>query len=198
MISSISKSPELDFIGFAFSTWQEGLKYFGLAESVAGAIVARYCGNGLLDVNEECDDGTGNGDAFRCSAECRCNPGYRSVSPGLCTCNFESDFYASARETTQEMSSLNNISVEIFFAKFVRGAVTTGGANSDNLKRGRLPVEVEISNLTGSIQATGVVDVSCESEGWTQCQVGIPNIVYTPKNYVLHLNIDQQQHFELE
>ena len=188
LISSISKSPELNFVGFAFSTWREGLKYFGLAESVAGATVARYCGNGLLDVNEECDDGTGNGDAFRCSAECRCNPGYRSVSPGLCTCNFESDFYASARETTQEMSSLNNISVEIFFAKFVRGAVTTGGANSDNLKRGRLPVEVEISNLTGSIQATGVVDISCESEGWTQCQVGIPNIVYTPKSEESLLN----------
>jgi|SouAtlMetagenome_1021521.scaffolds.fasta_scaffold182673_1 cysteine-rich repeat protein len=51
---------------FVFTSWSAGSDFFELPASVAGGESARYCGDGVVDVHEECDDGTGNGPAFRC------------------------------------------------------------------------------------------------------------------------------------
>jgi len=51
---------------FEFTSWNEGLDFFDLPASVAGGETARYCGDAVVDSGEDCDDGTGNGPAFRC------------------------------------------------------------------------------------------------------------------------------------
>lgn len=43
-------------------------------------ITAQYCGNGIVDVGEECDNG------FRCLPNCTCAPGYTSTSPPSSNC----------------------------------------------------------------------------------------------------------------
>lgn len=55
---------------FVFSTWQDGAVYFELPGNVAGLQIARYCGDGVVGEEEDCDDGIANGVAFRC----RCVP----------------------------------------------------------------------------------------------------------------------------
>jgi hypothetical protein len=65
---------------FEFTSWDEGLDFFDLPASVAGGETARYCGDAVVDSDEDCDDGTGNGPAFRCR--------YRSLSFSLSPFSF--------------------------------------------------------------------------------------------------------------
>jgi hypothetical protein len=67
---------------FEFTSWDQGLDFFDLPASVAGGETARYCGDAVVDSGEDCDDGTGNGPAFRC----RC----RSLSFSLTLFSFHS------------------------------------------------------------------------------------------------------------
>jgi hypothetical protein len=140
------------------------------------------------------------------SSNCGCNPGYSLVllplrlpwliddkapqdgradggadvaaGRSVCACNFDSDFHATASESSSQISAQNEVTFELTFVKPVRGAGEGVHAYA--------PVEIQISNLTGTQVPDGILTVNCDATSWGICHVGIPKIAFGPKDESEH------------
>jgi len=100
----------------------------------------------------------------------------QDVDPRVCACNFNSEFSATASESSSEISAQNDITFELSFTKPVRGAAPLGGDESHSYA----PVEIQISNLTGIPVPDGILTIKCVASSWGMCHVGIPNVAFGP------------------
>jgi len=146
---------------------------------------------------------------MKTSSTCRCNPGYSLVLlpprlPGLiddktpqdgradggageaagrsvCACDFDSDFHATASESSSQILAQNEVTFELSFVKPVRVTVSAGEG-----VYAYAPVEIQISNLTGTPVPDGILTVNCDASSWGICHVGIPKIAFGPNDESEH------------
>lgn len=102
---------------FALDTLKQGMVLFNLNSSdTAFDHGGSYCGNGVVEAGEVCDDGQGYNNQFSpCDTDCQCSDGWAyDARTGECDCTTEIDFTYSVRESTSEAGADNTIEVATF------------------------------------------------------------------------------------